>query len=243
MATEPEFDFEAEANTKGGPPGSCNEDIRLTMRDAMLARVNDGVQVKDVKKGHYKTLFAPKLLGLTTVPVDRGWISADVTVRGSRWFRFIDTHLESFDDRANTATSQGTEVGNGQIREAQAKELIQKGGPATGKLPVILVGDLNSDIKTPLKPGDQLADAALLRAGFQERSRYTPLSCCLNSAVLTFPGGHGKASDFNHKVDHIMTNDPKQIRLVDSTVTGRQPLHGLWDSDHAGTFSVLKFAS
>jgi len=239
VATEPEFDFEAEANTDGGPAGTCNEDVRLTMRDAILARVNDGVQVKDVKKGHYKTLFAPKLLGLISVPVDRGWISADVSVRGSRWFRLIDTHLESYDDQANTPTNQGTEVGNGQIREAQAKELIQKGGPATGKLPVILVGDLNSDTKTPLKPGDQLADQALLNAGFRERSTYKPLSCCLDTNVLTFPAGGGMASQFNHKVDHIMTNDPKQIELISSTITGRHPVNGFWDSDHAGTFSVL----
>jgi len=79
-------------------------------------------------------------------------------------------------------------------REAQARELIQKGGPATGKLPVILVGDLNSDVRTPLKPGDGLADRVLLNAGFRERSTYTPLSCCLNTAVLTAPGGGGKVS-------------------------------------------------
>ncbi len=239
VATEPEFDFEAEANTNGAPSGTCNEDVRLTMRDAILARVNDGVQVKDVRKGHYKILFAPKLLGAITVPVDRGWISADVKVRGSHWVRFIDTHLESYDDQANTPTNQGTEVGNGQIREAQAEQLIQKGGPATGKLPVILVGDLNSDTKTPLKPGDQLADQALLNAGFRERSTYTPLSCCLDTNVLTFPAGGGRASQFNHKVDHIITSDPKQIKLVSSTITGRHPANGLWDSDHAGTFSVL----
>ena len=239
VATEPEFDFEAEANTDGGPPGSCNENVRLTMRDAILARVDDGVQVKNVTMGHYGTLFAPKLLGLIAVPVDRGWISADVKVRGSHWFRFIDTHLESYDDQANTPTNQGTEVGNGQIREAQAEELIQKGGPATGKLPVILVGDLNSDTKTPLKPGDQLADQALLNAGFMERSTYKPLSCCLDTNLLKYPSGGGKVSQFDHKVDHVMTDDPKQISLVSSTITGRQPVNGFWDSDHAGTFSVL----
>lgn len=239
VATEPEFDFETEANTAGGPPGSCDEDVRLTMRDAILARVNDGIRLKNVHTGHFRTLFEPKLVGLVAVPVTRGWISVDAKVRGSRWFRFVDTHLESFDAHASNPTNQGTEVGNGEIRNAQAQELIQRGGPATGKLPVILVGDLNSDVRTPLKPGDQLADQALLKAGFRERSTYTPLSCCLDTSVLTFPGGGGKVSDFNHKVDHVMTNDPKQIKLVSSTVTGRQPVNGLWDSDHAGTVSVL----
>jgi len=239
VATEPEFDFETEANTDGSPDHSCDEDVRLTMRDAILARVNDGITWRNAHAGHFKTLLEPKLVGLVPVAVTRGWISVDVKVRGSRWFRFVDTHLESYDDQASNPTSQGTEVGNGEIREAQARELIQKGGPASGRFPVILVGDLNSDVKTPLKPGDQLADQALLNAGFRERSTYTPLSCCLNTPVLSVPGGGGKVSDFNHKVDHVMTSDPKQIKQVGSTVTGRHPVNGFWDSDHAGTFSVL----
>jgi endonuclease/exonuclease/phosphatase family metal-dependent hydrolase len=241
VATEPEFDFETEANTDGSPDHSCDQDVRLTMRDAILARVHDGVVVKNVRKGHFKTLFAPKLVGLITVPVARGWISADFRVRGSRWFRMVDTHLESFDDQASNPTNRGADLGNGQIREAQARELIQKSGPATGRLPVILVGDLNSDIKTPLKPGDGLADRAVLHAGFRERSTYKPLSCCLKATVLTAPAGGGKVSDFDHKVDHIMTNAPKKVKLVRSIVTGRHPRNGFWDSDHAGTLSVLGF--
>lgn len=241
VAIEPEFDFETEANTDGSPDHSCDQDVRLTMRDAILARIGDGVKVKGVRKGHFRTLFAPKLLGLLTVPVTRGWISADVKVRGSGWFRFLDTHLESFDSQASNPTNQGTDVGNGEVRKAQALELIGKGGPARGILPVVLVGDLNSDSKTPLKPGDQLADQALLRAGFRERSTYKPLSCCLNTPLLTAPGGGGLLSDFNHKVDHVMTDAPKKITLVSSVVTGRHPMNGFWDSDHAGTFSVLAF--
>lgn len=239
VATEPEFDFETEANLDGNPDHSCDADVRLTMRDAILARVGAGVKVKNVRKGHFKTLFAPKLLGMLTVPVARGWISADVQIRGSRWLRFVDTHLESFDNQASNPTNQGTHVGNGVLRLAQARELIARGGPASGKLPVILVGDLNSDVRTPLKPGDGLADRALLQAGFQERSTYTPLSCCLNTPLLRAPGGGGKLNDFNHKVDHVMTDAPKIVKLLRSVITGRQPVNGFWDSDHAGTFSVL----
>jgi hypothetical protein len=36
-----------------------------------------------------------------------------------------------------------------------------------------------------------------------------------------------------------MTNAPKTIKLVHSRITGRHPVNGFWDSDHAGTFSVL----
>ncbi len=241
VAIQPEFDFETEANTNGSPDHSCDEDIRLTMRDAILARVHAGVTVKDPMSGHFKTLLAPKLVGLVTVPVTRGWVSIDARVRGSGWFRFVDTHLESFDSQASNPTNQGTDVGNGKVRQAQAQELIGKDGPATGRSPVVLVGDLNSDVKTPLKPGDGLADRTLLNAGFRERSTYNPLSCCLKTAVLRAPGGGGRVSDFDHKVDHVMTNTPRKVRLVRSVITGRHPMHGFWDSDHAGTFSVLAF--
>jgi endonuclease/exonuclease/phosphatase family protein len=241
VAAETEFDFETEANTNRSPDHSCDQDVRLTMRDAILGRVDDGLKVRKVRKGHFKILFAPKLAGAITVPVERGWVSADIKVRGGPWFRFVDTHLESFDDQASNPTNQGTNVGNGQLRAAQARELIAKGGPATGRLPVILVGDLNSDVRTPLKPGDGLADRALLHAGFRERSTYKPLSCCLNTNLLAAPGGGGKISDFNHKVDHVMTDSPKRVKLVSSAVTGRHPVNGFWDSDHAGTVSELAF--
>ena len=62
----------------------------------------------------------------------------------------------------------------------------------------------------------------------------------LDADVLTSPGV-GKVSDFDHKVDHVMTNAPKTVQLVSSSVTGRQPTNGFWDSDHAGLFSTLSF--
>jgi hypothetical protein len=53
-------------------------------------------------------------------------------------------------------------------------------------------------------------------------------------------GDGGAASQFDHMVDHIMTRDPKQVKLVNSSATGRSPQNGFWDSDHAGLFSTLK---
>ena len=38
-----------------------------------------------------------------------------------------------------------------------------------------------------------------------------------------------------------MTNDPQHVGLGNSAVTGRQPINGFWDSDHAGLFSTLLF--
>ena len=237
-----EFDFEVWANTDGnestsGPGCPMGSEIngRLTMRDAILVR--KGVRVSNTKSGTFKTLLRLKPAGVN-VDVTRGWTALDAKVGGKK-FHFVNTHLEAFDNSTTNTTNTGKSLGNGQIREAQAKELVAKGGPATSKLPVILVGDLNSDVKTEVKPGDALAYRALLKSKFVERSVTKTLGCCLNGDVLTTSGG-GKPSDFNHKVDHVMTNAPKEVKFVAGVVTGLKPVNGFYDSDHAGLFSVLK---
>jgi endonuclease/exonuclease/phosphatase family metal-dependent hydrolase len=241
-----EFDFEVYANTDGNestaaPGCQLGSEIngRLTMRDVILARVG-GVSVKTsgAKAGTFDTLLRVKPAGVT-VDVTRGWTRVDAKVGKSGRFRFVNTHLEAFDNQASNHTNKETDVTNGQIREAQGKELFASGGPASGKLPVILLGDLNSDKKTEIKPGDALAYNALLGAGFVERSTSNPLGCCLNANVLT-SGGGGNVSDFDHQVDHVMTNAPKKVKLQSSGVTGRNPANGFWDSDHAGLFSALR---
>jgi endonuclease/exonuclease/phosphatase family metal-dependent hydrolase len=237
VVVNPEFDFEAPADENGipndGPNGLIkNAEIngRLTMRDVILAKVGAGVTVSHPQKGHFKNLLVEEVSGVP-VTVTRGWVAVDARVRGSQELRFVDTHLESFDPQTVVPS----------IRALQAKELVAKDGPATSSLPVILVGDLNSDTKTAVQPGDGQAYSALLKAGMVERSTSKPLGCCLETALLPVGDG-GAASQLNHKVDHIMTRDPKQVSLVNSSVTGRSPDNGYWDSDHAGLFSTLRLA-
>jgi endonuclease/exonuclease/phosphatase family metal-dependent hydrolase len=240
---KPEFDFEVWANTDGneqtaGPGCPMGSEIngRLTMRDAILVR--DGVKVRSPKSGTFKTLLRVKPAGVN-VDVTRGWTSIDATVHGKK-LHFVNTHLEAFDNSPNgNLTNSDKTVGNGEVRQAQAKELVAARGAARSKLPVVLLGDLNSDVKTEVKKGDGLAYRALLNAKFGERSTYNPLGCCLNADVLTVSGG-GKRSDFDHKVDHVMTSSPKKVKLLSSTITGLTPVNGFWDSDHAGVLSVLK---
>lgn len=100
------------------PPG-----LSFLDRDVLLARVEPAVQLTlaNIVSAHYSTLVP--LLG---VPILRGWISADATVRG-RTARVISTHLESFFQP---------------VQEAQAMELAA--GPANTALPVIVAGDLNT---------------------------------------------------------------------------------------------------
>jgi endonuclease/exonuclease/phosphatase family metal-dependent hydrolase len=243
VISQNEFDFEVWVNTDGnestaapGCPYGSELNGRLTMRDVILAR-NGRVQTSNAKGANFTTLLQVRPGGVAT-NVTRGWTRVDAKVPGAAKFRFVNTHLEAFDNQASNHASTGADVGNGAIREAQAKELFKSGGPATGTRPVILVGDLNSDTRTEVKPGDGLAYRALLSTGFAERSTSRPLGCCLHGDLLTTSGG-GKVGDFNHKVDHVMTNAPRKVKLVSSSVTGRKPVNGFWDSDHAGLFSTL----
>jgi endonuclease/exonuclease/phosphatase family metal-dependent hydrolase len=231
-----EFDLEAPGDENGIPgdgpaaQGIPNAEIngRLTMRDVILVRRGAGVQTANPQSGNFKTLLAVPILG-QPLTIKRGWTALDAKVRGSGWFRFVNTHLEAFDPAALVPS----------IRSLQAGELVAPGGPATGSLPVVLVGDLNSDDDT-VEPGDQQAYQALLNAGFVERSTADPLGCCLRSSLLA-EGAGGSVADFDHQVDHVMTNDPSDIGLRYSDVTGLLPVNGFWDSDHAGLFSSLDF--
>ncbi len=235
VVSQDEFDLEAPADENkeagDGPVPIVNAEIngRLTMRDVILARRGAGVQTSNPQSANFQTLLPVEILG-AKLAIKRGWTATDAKVRGSGWFRFVNTHLEAFDPAALVPS----------IRALQAAELVAPGGPATGSLPVVLLGDLNSDDDT-VAPGDRQAYQTLLNAGFVERSTANPLGCCLNSSLLAVGAG-GSVADFDHQVDHIMTNDPQDITLQSSTVTGLLPVNAFWNSDHAGVFSALRFS-
>ena len=228
VVVQEEFDLEAPADEDKNPEtGPLGADIngRLTMRDVILARRGAGVQTWNEQGGNFKTLLTvPILNGTSSLTIKRGWTATDAKVRGSHAFRFVNTHLEAF---------------NPLIRAAQAGELVAPTGPATSSLPVVLLGDLNSDDDT-VEGEDRLAYEVLLAAGMVERSTDDPLSCCLEKSLLAENAG-GNEDDFDHQVDHIMTRDPKEVTLVSSAVSGIQPVNGFWSSDHAGVFSALHF--
>ncbi len=236
VVAQNEFDLEAPGDENGiagdGPnPAIANAEIngRLTMRDVILKRRGAGVDTSNPQSGNFKTLLAVPILG-KPLTIKRGWTATDAKVRGSHTFRFVNTHLEAFDPAALVPS----------IRALQAGELVAPGGPATGTLPVVLLGDLNSDDDT-VEPGDAQAYNVLTNAGFVERSTNVPLGCCLRSSLLA-EGAGGSVADFDHQVDHVLTNDPSDITLRSSTVTGLLPVNGFWSSDHAGLFSSLRFA-
>jgi endonuclease/exonuclease/phosphatase family metal-dependent hydrolase len=236
VVVQDEFDFEAPADANGvpgdGPPGAialANTEVngRLTMRDVILARVSKDVKTSNPQSGNFVHPLIVEVAGGTKVSVTRGWTSVDAKVRGSKKFHFVNSHLEAFDDETQYPS----------IRAQQATELVQPGGPAASKLPVILLGDFNSDIKTEVKPGDGQAYQVLKKAGFRERATTKKRTCCLETTYDLKTGGGKK--EFDHTVDHVMTNTPKKIKLISSEVTGQVKNNGYWDSDHSGLFSSL----
>jgi hypothetical protein len=100
-------------------------DVRLTMRDVMLLRVDPGLNVVAQGGGQYAARLPVSVGGVPFLFV-RGYNLPDVRV-GSTLTRLVNTHLES-------ASSD--------IALAQAHELLA--GPAASSLPTVVVCDCNS---------------------------------------------------------------------------------------------------
>jgi endonuclease/exonuclease/phosphatase family metal-dependent hydrolase len=193
---------------------SLGYDVRLTMRDVILAK--KGVRTSRPRSGNFNARLTVPTVG-GTYNVLRGWTSTEVNVDGNR-FKFVNTHLEAFGHP---------------IRTAQAQELIASRGPARSKRPVILVGDLNSDDAYTDDQRD--AYVALTGFGFKDRGT-TRNSCCYNDLFKGLP-------KFDHKIDHILTK-PGLRRVdqdVTGNDPRNRAANGLYPSDHGGAVSVLRF--
>ena len=218
VVSQDEFTGELPADVDGD--GVAERDVRLTMRDVILAR--KGVKTKKSKSGNYTNRFETSISG---VPVfaDRGWVSTEAKV-GKAKFRFVNTHLEAFGDPS--------------IRVAQAQELVD--GPAKSKKDVVLTGDMNSDKDDT--NGAEGAYEAIRDAGFVERQVKGGTSGHDDS--LTDPNDQ---DEFRRTIDFVFVNN-KKIKLdkKKSEIVGRDDPSvmtpsGLWPSDHAGVVSSLLF--
>jgi endonuclease/exonuclease/phosphatase family metal-dependent hydrolase len=196
--------------------------VGLTDFDAVLVRTDlPAADLKLVRKqsDHFS---AAATLNFTvageSIPFLRGWISADLKVRG-KYYRFVTTHLETFSP---------------DYQAAQTNELLS--GPLNTDLPLILGGDLNSDAYAPSWDNGP-AYGILTSAGFVDAwSTKHP-----NDAGFTWPlfvedSGIGPATP--QRIDLILTKGsgvaPKQVVL-----TGLSPRNGLWSSDHAGVVAAF----
>lgn len=230
-----EFDFESPVNDEGPPGGGADRNARFTQRDAILVRTSKKIKVSNPTSGTYTTLLRVTPAG-QQIDVTRGWAAATIQIGRAKPFRLVNLHFEAFDSDASNPTNLGTTLGKGEVRQAQARELTGPGGPAgKGKLPVILTGDLNSDDDTVAQNGDHLAYGAMVANGFRPVDTASPLSCCLSDPELV----GGSPSDFDHHIDHVMTNSPK-VKFIRGFITGLEKVNGLQPSDHAGVTSHLQ---
>lgn len=196
----------------GSPP---TMDIRLTVRDGLLVRVDKKLRIKRIRKVQYATA-TPLFAGLVTAK--RGYIVADATMNG-RAFRVVDTHLESFNDTSQVA--QGTELG---------------GALSVGTTPTVLLGDLNSRADGTGTP----THANLLGLGFKDAwSEVHPddagLTCCHGDDLRELGG------PFYSRIDYVLLKNG--FRAVAVGIVGQLPsdrIGGLWPSDHAGVWARVR---
>jgi endonuclease/exonuclease/phosphatase family metal-dependent hydrolase len=258
-----------EAPLAGGDPG----DGRLTMRDVVLKRKDKGdVDVTFEYSQRFRKDHSLSIENIGGTPLDitvwRGFVAMDANVRGTK-FRFVNTHLEAFDNDAKLAQAEELVAGIAEVGAGEQDE-IGPANPGGTSLPVVLVGDLNTDNEivedegdTPQHQADELPYAAIVDAGLEERSfdgveedaiDDAVYSCCFDDELI----GEDPSTaldDIDHTVDHIMVSDDdhgagvdpndNDVELVSSFNTGDDPAEfarfGRWASDHLGVVSVLQF--
>ncbi len=199
--------------------------IGLEIRDVILARTDlptSRLKLSNIQTGQYIARVIFPLPDGSQIEIPRQWASVDAKIRGKS-FRFITTHLESLDPPMYPLN----------VRYYQAQELLT--GPAATELPVVVVGDLNSE------PGD-LGDAAhlLIEAGFVDSWQaafpgQTGYTCC-HPADLSNP-----ASTLVEQIDLVLTRGDFSIAAID--ILGDEPesfaVLDKWPSDHAGVVTTL----
>jgi endonuclease/exonuclease/phosphatase family metal-dependent hydrolase len=189
----------------------------LIDRDVILVRSDvppAQLTVLDEQVGLFDAALTLDVLG-QPLRIERGWGYVDVRVR-NREFRFVNSHFEAFDPGEF-------------IRVQQARELLA--GPLDTDLPVVLLGDFNSNAEA-----DGLAYRILVdEGGFEDAwSTANPgdagLTCCHDADL------RNDVVDLRSRIDLILVRDGVRVRELERV--GIDPAmrtpDGLWPSDHAG---------
>ncbi len=218
VAVSEVFDIEMPMITD--PVAMTFDDVRLTDYDVLLARSD--VEVGNIVEGQFINNHEITLPTGGTIKVIRGYVSANATIDG-REFRIVSTHLE-------TAEASPT------VQEAQAGELISMLSSET--LPVVLLGDLNSDAD-----GSTTATIAnLLAAGFvdawiESGTTETEYTCCQVELLIS------NSSNLSRRIDYILLSDVFEVMKVNrvgADLEDRTTPNGMWPSDHAGVVATIR---
>jgi len=205
----------------GELPSSTGDDLRLTFRDVILARTDlpaSELKLSNAQSGNFATnLVVP--LGGQPFTILRGWVAVDVKIRGKS-LRFVTTHLEAFSEL---------------VQVAQANELLA--GPANTNLPVVLVGDFNSNADG----GGTATYGNLIAAGFADvwplATADSGFTCCQAEDL------RNETSLLSERIDLALFRGDFTVDEVDilGETAADQTDSGLWPSDHAGVVATLRF--
>jgi endonuclease/exonuclease/phosphatase family metal-dependent hydrolase len=209
------FDIEIPATfTSDGAP--ILQDVRLTMRNVIL--VKSGVAYSNVQQAHFENNATYQTIAGEIVDL-RGWVAIDVDM-GRRPFRFVNTHLESY----QTA-----------VRTLQAQEIVD--GPLATNMKVVALGDFNTPPEGPESGAYQiLVDRSngKMHDAWRVSGADPGLTCC-QEADLT-----NVASTAYTRIDLVLTRTAavKTNEIFLTGTTAKTP-DGLWASDHFGVVAIL----
>ena len=201
-------------------------DVRLTQREVILARKSPGLKLSSARGGQYAArITVPTIIG---VPVELPWAWASVdATRGGQSFRFATTHLDPI---------------SGFAQQLQANEFLA--GPGSTTLPVVWVGDFNSDAEATVITGVPSATTtygSIVASGFSDawsmRHPTDPGFTCCQATNLLNP-----TSTLTERVDLVLTRGPFHVgraSIVGDEAADRLS-SGLWPSDHAGVVVTLE---
>jgi len=202
--------------------------IRLTQREVILAR-ETALTLTNEQGGTYKaaarlTMFEAR------IRLPWAWAFVDATIAG-RTFRFATTHLDPDD---------------GHLQMNQADEFLA--GPAQTSLPIVWVGDFNSDAERQIPPGkppgkppatptyQHIIASGFLDAWKARNAGQPGFTCCQGPDLMN------AMSSLEERVDLVLTRG--RIGVVNASIVGGDPSNrlssGLWPSDHAGVVATLE---
>jgi endonuclease/exonuclease/phosphatase family metal-dependent hydrolase len=222
--------------------GGTLQNLRLTMRDVVIKRANQGVKLLDADGAQYVTRILITLVG-QEVAFIRGYNVVDVKA-GNKRVRFINTHLES----------ESSDVAFAQVAELLAGPASPSNGWAT-----ILACDCNTDpLDASVKPAQTRAhrDPYLLLTGpggFHDAwLQFAPAEAGFTSGLseLVNDTPEEAAAGFDHRIDFVFGRraDGSPMPVKRAWVVGTDPANRtpptaigrLWPSDHAGVVVELR---
>jgi hypothetical protein len=238
VAVQVESDVEAPSFTGSPFDGTIADaqDARLTVSDVIIKRLGSRVRVQDSGGANYQARLPIDIAGVVSQSFVRGYSWVDARA-GSFKFRFINTHLEAF---------------SSDLALAQARELLS--GPAAVARPTIIVCDCNSDpLSSSVKPTDPGGTPHngpynfIVGSGFDDEwLDWAPAEEGWTSGLSETVDDPTPAG-FDHRIDMVFTRTAKPggMKVRWGAVTGdelrdRDPVTGLWPSDHAGVVLKLR---